>query len=132
LGPLVLDASALIDLLLAPRSPKPIVELVASGSPLHVPAICDVEIFAAVRRHVLARSLEDDLAREVIIDYVSLPIARHLHLRLLGRMYELRRNFSAADAGYVALAGSLDASLVTTDAALKRAVKRHTDIACLP
>jgi predicted nucleic acid-binding protein len=132
LGPLVLDASALIDLLLAPRSPTRIVELVTSGVALHAPAICDVEIFAAVRSQVLARRLEDDVAREVIIDYVSLPIARHLHLRLLGRMYELRQNFSAADAGYVALAGSLDASLVTTDAALKRAVKRHTDIACLP
>lgn len=132
MGPLVLDASALIDLLLAPRSPTPIIELVTSGAPLHVPAICDVEIFAAVRSQVLARKLEDEMAREVIIDYVSLPIARHLHLRLLGRMYELRRNFSAADAGYVALAGSLDASLVTTDAALQRAVKRHTDIPCLP
>jgi predicted nucleic acid-binding protein len=132
LGPLVLDASALIDLLLAPRSPTPIVELVTSGAPLHVPAICDVEIFAAVRSRVLARKLEDDVAREVIIDYVSLPIARHLHLRLLGRMYELRQNFSAADAGYVALAESLDASLVTTDAPLRRAVKRHTDIECLP
>jgi predicted nucleic acid-binding protein len=132
LGPLVLDSSALIDLLIAPRSPTPIVELIASGAPLHVPAICDVEVFAVVRGQVLSRRLEDDLAREVIIDYVSLPIARHLHLRLLGRMYELRQNFSAADAGYVALAESLDASLVTTDAALKRAVKRHSEIECLP
>ena len=132
MGPLVLDASALIELLLAPVTPDPIVELVASGAPLHVPAICDVEVFAAVRSRVLARRLGDDLAREVIIDYVSLPITRHLHLRLLGRMYELRRNFSAADSGYVALAESLDASLLTTDVALKRATKRHTEVGCLP
>lgn len=132
MGPLVLDASALIELLLAPASPEPLVELISSGALLHVPAICDVEIFAAVRGRVLARRLDDELAREAIIDYVSLPIARHLHLRLLGRMYELRENFSAADAGYVALAESLDASLVTTDTALARAVKRHTALGCLP
>lgn len=132
MGPLVFDASALIDLLLAPESPRDLLALFSSGDEVHVPAICDVEVFAAVRKRVLQRSLVDDLAREVIIDYVSLPVTRHLHLRLLGRMYEMRENFSASDSGYVALAELLGARLVSTDASLVSAVRRHTRVECLP
>ena len=63
---------------------------------------------------------------------MSLALARHLHPRLLGRMYGLRTSFSATDAGYVALAEALDADLVTADRSLARAASRHTRVRCLP
>jgi predicted nucleic acid-binding protein len=63
--------------------------------------------------------------------YVSLPIARHLHVALIARVYELTRNFTAADATYVALAEALDARLVTLDEPLARAVRRHTSVQVL-
>lgn len=132
MGPFVLDASALVEFLLARERTTPFDDYIVPGADLHVPAICDVEVFAAIRRLVLAGSLDDEGARNAILDYVSLALGRHLHPRLLGRMYELRTNFSATDAGYVALAEALDADLVTADRSLARATSRHTRVRGLP
>jgi predicted nucleic acid-binding protein len=46
-------------------------------------------------------------------------------------MLELRANFSAYDATYVALAEHLNAELMTADDRLVRAVRTHTRIAVL-
>lgn len=68
-------------------------------------------------------------AEEALRDYVDLPLTRHGHLHLLARMLILRRNFSAYDATYIALAERLGARLVTTDQKLARAAERHLDVA---
>lgn len=65
-------------------------------------------------------------AREAI---VGLPIARYPTLPLVRRAWELRHNFSAYDAMYVALAEVLATSLVTADARLASATRAHTDVA---
>jgi predicted nucleic acid-binding protein len=46
---------------------------------------------------------------------------RHAHEPLLDRIWELRRNVSAYDAVYLALAEVLDAILLTSDSRLARA-----------
>ena len=46
------------------------------------------------------------------------PSHRYSHELLLLRIWELRRNATASDAAYVALAGALDAPLLTCDRAL--------------
>jgi predicted nucleic acid-binding protein len=43
-------------------------------------------------------------------------------------MLQLRHNFSAYDATYVALAEQLDAELLTADQRLARAVRAHTSV----
>jgi predicted nucleic acid-binding protein len=48
------------------------------------------------------------------------------------RMLELRSNFSAYDACYVALAELLGADLLTADERLARAVRTHTAVNLLP
>lgn len=105
------------------------------GDPLadaHVPALCDVEVASAFRRGLLAASLLLDRYVLALNAYRDLPLTRHGHQDLLGRMVELRHNFSAYDATYVALAERLDASLVTADTRLARAVKQHTELQVLP
>jgi predicted nucleic acid-binding protein len=93
-----------------------------------VPALCDVEVAAVVWRLVLGRRMGAERAYDALEDYLDLPLARHGHTYLLGRMLGLRRNFSIYDAAYVALAEWLEASLVTADEKLARAVREHLEI----
>jgi predicted nucleic acid-binding protein len=50
------------------------------------------------------------------------------HAGLLERMLELRANFTAYDATYVALAEELAGGLLTADDRLARAVRSHTNL----
>lgn len=128
----VADASALVELLLRTPSAGPVEEVVTDRlSDLHVPALCDVETAAALRRLSLAGALDDVRREEALSDYSDLPVTRHGHLALLPRVLELRLNFSAYDATYVALAERLGANLLTGDRRLSRAVGTHTDLAVL-
>ncbi|HLB78377.1 MAG TPA: type II toxin-antitoxin system VapC family toxin, partial [Candidatus Dormibacteraeota bacterium] len=62
---------------------------------------------------------------DALEDYLDLPLIRHGHQALLGRMLKLRSNFSAYDAAYVALAEQLKGELLTADGGLARSVRRH-------
>jgi predicted nucleic acid-binding protein len=124
---LVLDASAIVAFLVG-SADGPITGADLRQHDLHVPAICDVEVVGAISGAVRVGSLPDEAAQVALVDYVSLPLGRHLHTRSIGRCYGLRDNFTAADAAYVALAESLDASLVTVDRSMARAVRRHTSV----
>jgi hypothetical protein len=61
--------------------------------------------------------------------YLSLPLERHDHRALIGRVPALRSNFTAYDAAYVALAEALETAVVTFDDTLARAIVRHSDVA---
>lgn len=93
-----------------------------------MPALCDVEVASVLRRGLLAGRLTVERAAEAVEDYLDLPLVRYGHEALLGPVLSLRRNFSAYDACYVALAQVLDADLLTADAPLARAVAAHTDL----
>lgn len=97
-------------------------------SDLHVPALCDVEVAAALRGAALANRISVGRAEHALEDYLDLPIERHGHTVLLHRALALRANFSAYDAVYVALAEHLAATLLTADDRLGRAVGRHTQV----
>ena len=97
-----------------------------------MPALCDVEVAAGLRRALLRRALSGERAEEAVRDYLDLPLSRHGHQGLVVRILELRANFSAYDATYVALAEHLGAELLTADERLARAVQAHTKIAVLP
>lgn len=95
---------------------------------LHVPALCDVEVNSALRRALLLGALDDRRAAEAVEDYLDLPLTRHGHESLVLRMMELRDNFSAYDATYVALAELLGGDLLTGDGPLASSVQTHADI----
>jgi predicted nucleic acid-binding protein len=103
-----------------------------SETDLHVPALCDVEIAAGLRRALLRRALSEQRAADALDDYLDLPLTRHGHQLLLGRILELAGNFSANDATYVALAEQIGAALLTADHKLARAADAHTPLAILP
>lgn len=128
----VIDASILVEFLAQAKPPIDLEELHRSGVSLHVPTICDTEVVAGLSRRVRAGLSSERDAREALTDYVSFPLARHLHPGLLGRVFELRDNVSARDAAYVALAEALGARLATLDRPLARAVRRHTDVLVMP
>jgi predicted nucleic acid-binding protein len=120
----VADASAIVEYLLRTESATSI-ERVITGvdSDLHIPALCDVEVCSALRRALLERRLSEERAKEALRDYSDLPVSRHGHLMFVERVLQLRRNFSACDATYVALAEYLKAIFVTADHSLARAVR---------
>ena len=125
----VADASAIVEYLLGtPRGTLLRVTFRDESVDIHVPAICDVEVAAGLRRALLARWMSRDRGHEAVEDYRDLPITRHGHTTLLPRMLELRERFSAYDAAYVALAERLDAQVLTADARLGRAIRAHTDL----
>ncbi len=97
----------------------------ASDVDLHVPALCDVEISAALRRALLAGAMDERRTLDAVDDYLDLPLTTHGHGALIQRIIALRHNFSAYDATYVALAERIGAALLTADWALLQAVRQH-------
>ncbi len=95
----------------------------AADVDLNTPALCDIEVAAALRRSLLTQRLNSVRAAEALQDYLDLALTRHGHQALLGRVLELRSNFSTYDAAYVALAEELKGELLTADDSLARAVR---------
>jgi predicted nucleic acid-binding protein len=79
-----------------------------------------VEVLQALRKLDLQGAIP--ASRFELIDTLrALRIRRYPHASLLDAMWSLRRNVTAYDAAYVALARQLDATLVTRDVRLARA-----------
>lgn len=119
---IVLDASAVVELLLDTTSGRRVAILIEDSSiGLHAPHLLDVEVVSVLRRFVRDGSLEDDEAQAAIGDLMALDLQRHSHEALLERAWALRANMTTCDAVYVALAEALDATLLTCDGRLARA-----------
>jgi len=73
-----------------------------------------------LRRYDAAGELSAERAAQALEDLAGFPLRRYPHEMLLGRIWELRKNATAYDAAYLALAESLGATLVTRDARLAR------------
>ena len=122
----VADASALVEYLIGSARGARVAPIVEdSAVDLHTPALCDVEVVSALRGLIRGREIDIARALQVLEDYADLPLSRHGHVPLMSRSLELRDNFSAYDAAYVALAEALSAELLTSDARLESAVARH-------
>jgi predicted nucleic acid-binding protein len=118
---IVLDASALVELLLGSERGQAIAMRISEPSlGLHVPHLVDVEVAQALRRYVRDGRLEAREAGAALEDLRSLDLERHGHEPLLDRVWALRQNLTAYDAVYVALAEALDAKLLTCDGRLAR------------
>ena len=119
---IVVDASAVTELLLQTKLGIRVEQRVyGKDETLHAPHLLDVEVLSALRRLVHAGEVPAERAEEAIDDLALLRIIRHGHLDLATRAWEVRRNLTAYDAMYVALAESLDATVVTCDRGLAAA-----------
>ena len=74
-----------------------------------------------LRRYSLRGEISQQRAHRAIDRLSSMRLTRYPHAALLSRVWELRENLTAYDAVYIALADTLEAPLVTTDARLARA-----------
>jgi predicted nucleic acid-binding protein len=129
---LVVDASAAVELLLGRPAAARVERLVREHDfSLHAPQLLDVEVVSALRRLVAGGDATTARAGEALDDLLDLPIERYGHEVLVPRIWELRGNFSAYDATYLALAEAVTesgAALVTADARLARAAATHGDV----
>jgi predicted nucleic acid-binding protein len=116
----VLDASALFDLLLATPTGHAVSRRIA-GERVLAPDIVDAEVSSALRRARLAGAVNDaDVSRthELMLDWPAVRVPSRLFLRRACRWWA---NVSGYDALYLAVAEAADAPVVTCDGRLARA-----------
>lgn len=126
---IVVDASALLEVLLnTPAGTRIAPRLLAEDESLHAPHLIDVEIAQVLRRYARIESLDPRRGLEALEDLADFPLTRYPHDLFLQRIWELRNDATAYDAAYIALAEALSAPLVTRDARLASAARRHARI----
>ena len=117
---IVLDASAVVELLANSAADERLVGWIRSSPPLQAPYLLDIEVISALRRHCALGSMNGERAQLAMSRFRMLPITRHAHFPYLERIWELRHNTTAYDAVYLALTEALGTVLLTRDAALAR------------
>lgn len=118
---IVLDASAVIELVVGTQRGRQVASRISDPKlSLHAPHLLDLEVVHVLRRYERSRDLSSAEAGEALRNFQQLDIERHAHEPYVQRIWSLRRNNTAYDAMYLALAEVLDATLVTCDAKLFR------------
>ena len=113
---IVVDASALHEVLLRTPAAQAVEgRLFDPEETLHAPHLLDVEVAQVIRRYAARGEIDNDRGRAVLADLADLPLNRYPHDFLLPRVWDLRKNLTAYDAVYVALAEALDAPLLARD-----------------
>jgi predicted nucleic acid-binding protein len=88
---------------------------------LTAPEVLDLEVVSVIRKALLSGALNRRRAGLALADLIDLDLERVSHRRMLARIWELRQNLTPYDAAYVALAETIDATLVTADRRLSLA-----------
>lgn len=115
----VLDASAVVELVLGTRSGMQILTRIADPQlSLHSPELVDIEVLSVLRRYELTDIIPPDRIACAIDNLRDLDLRRHPHGPILPRIWSWRYNLTSYDAACVALAEVLQAPLLTTDARL--------------
>ena len=121
---LVLDASAMVDLLLDTTASRA-VQSAVRGRPLAVPAHFDAEVLSAIGRLHRAGELTDSEAHARIERLAAAPLQREPLAPLLIGAWA-RRDARLTDALYLELASVLGTVVLTTDHRLARAHPTQT------
>lgn len=121
---IVVDASVVVDLLTATGGTTHLQERLV-GESLVAPDILPVEVASALRGLNQGGLLSDDDLGRAASDLSRLRIELFASLPLVPRALDLRHDFSAYDAAYVALAEVSDGTLLTLDRRLARAAAAH-------
>jgi predicted nucleic acid-binding protein len=118
---IVVDASAMVAVLVVEGDRASALRDRLRGERLQVPHLIDIEVLSALRRLIRASELAADAADRAVVRLRRWPLRRHPHSRLLARVHQMRESVTSYDAAYVALAEAIGAPLVTCDGSLARA-----------
>ncbi|MFP5224337.1 MAG: type II toxin-antitoxin system VapC family toxin [Actinomycetota bacterium] len=129
---LVVDTSAVLEALVGQPGDESLRRRLAEDGDLHAPHLIDVEMLHALRRLEAAKAISTDRATDARSDFQDLALVRYPHLGLSDRAWGLRRNFTAYDAMFVALAEELEATMITCDARLAKAASRLVEVEVYP
>ena len=91
------------------------------GEELAAPHLVDIEVTSVLRRSILGGTMTEQRASQALQDLADLEIERVTHTVLLPRVWELRANYTAYDACYVAVAELFHAPVLTYDARMASA-----------
>jgi predicted nucleic acid-binding protein len=125
---IVVDASAALSALLNDGSARQAL----AAEQLHAPHLIDSEVASGLRRAVAAGHIEANAGWTALDTWRRLGLTRYAVHPLLDRVWELRDNVTAYDAGYVALAESLNCALITADAKLSHAPGIRCPVTVMP
>ena len=118
---IVLDASVVVELLINGSLADSIrEELAGRDDSFIVPHLIDVEAMSALRRLAEGRRIDSHRSAQMLAALAELPAERYAHTPLIERIWQLRHNFTAYDAVYIALSEATGSVLYTCDEKLLR------------
>ncbi len=117
---LVVDASVAVEYLLRTALGRRVAPRIEQAE-LLAPELLDAEVLAVLRRAHLAGRVSEARARQAVQDLCDWPVRRLPHRLFVPLAWSFRKNLSAYDALYVAVARLHDAHLLTADGPLSRA-----------
>jgi predicted nucleic acid-binding protein len=116
---IVLDASVVVELLTnGPLADSLRRDLAGRSDLFAVPYLLDVEVVSALRNLLSGQRVDSHRSEQFLSGLADLPAVRYPHTPLLRRVWELRHNFTAYDAIYIALAEETNSVLYTSDVKL--------------
>ena len=119
--PVVVDASAAVEILLRTPSGRAIEARVPPGAIEWVPELYFTEVAGALRRAEINGFITAERAAVAVDLLLSGPVNRAHVKPLLSEAWTMRHTITVPDAIYVALARHLQAPLITADLRLARA-----------
>lgn len=129
---IVVDASVVIRLLANRESDDLLRRRFFRPQPVHAPHLIDAEVASGIRGLLLGKKTTAERAEDMLADFMELPIVRHPMWPHLPRVMELRDNFTAYDACYVAVAELTGFPLLTRDAKFQRAIGHRATVQVYP
>lgn len=124
---IVADASAILEWLIGGLQGQA-VERTLDGEDIQAPAHLDVEVAQVTRRLAQNAIITPARGRAMLELLAEAPIRRIPLAPLLPRVWALRKNLTAYDAAYVALAEALSAPLVTLDRKIREAPGHQAEV----
>lgn len=124
----VLDTSGIVDHLLGSGVSPQVVDILSREGSAAAPDLAVFEVLAVLRRAVGRREVTEARAASAIEDLGDIALELFPTMPLRARAWELRRNLTAADALFVALAELLGEPLATKDGAMAAAARRHAQV----
>lgn len=124
----MIDSSGVVDYLVGGETDGAVADLIASEQELAAPDLVVFEVLAALRRMAFAGVVAHDRATDAVADLADVPISLFACKPLRQRAWELRHNFTVADALFVALAERLSEPLATVDRRLAGTIAERPDV----